>query len=460
MIDWTKLDNIVEDGVHFLDNVIDVNNYPIPQIEQMTKDNRKIGLGLMGWADMLFMLDIPYNSEEALKLANTLMEYINLCAWKKSKAIAKDKGVFPNFNVSIFNKKDKVRNATCTTIAPTGTLSIIAGVSSGIEPLFAVAFIKNVMDNDELIEINPYFKKVAIDRGFYSEELMKKIIDKGTIQEIEEIPEDVRRVFVTAHDIAPEWHVRTQSAFQKHTDNAISKTLNFCNSATKEDVRKAYMLAYKEDCKGVTIYRDGSRDMQVLNVKEVKGKGKIEEINLIDVVEEKNTPRQRPDTVFGLTEKVKIGCGNLYITVNGDEEGICELFTNTGRAGGCPSQSEATSRVVSIALRAGIDARAIVEQLKGIRCSSTTRQKGLKVMSCPDAMGKAIEKMLTMREGGEVVAPIFETDKEAMSKSKWKESVDEVSSEENTSRCPECGAMLLHEGGCVTCKSCGYGKCG
>jgi ribonucleoside-diphosphate reductase alpha chain len=248
------------------------------------------------------------------------------------------------------------------------------------------------MDNDELPEVNPLFEKIAEERGFYSTELMREIAVHGTIHDIKSIPEDIRRVFVTAHDIEPEWHIKIQSAFQKYTDNAVSKTVNFSNSATKEDVSAVYMLAYKMGCKGVTIYRDGSRESQVLNIGSVNKEKKEETAQTPDTL----TPRTRPEVTMGVTEKVKIGCGNLYITVNSDENGICEVFTNLGRAGGCPSQSEATSRLISIALRAGVDINEIIEQLRGIRCHSTLRQKDLKVLSCPDAIGRALERYMKL----------------------------------------------------------------
>jgi len=452
-VDYDKLKEVVHESVHFLDNVIDVNKYPLPEIDQMTRGTRKIGLGVMGWADMLLKLGISYDSDEAIKLAEEVMGFIRKEARQKSMELAEIKGVFPYYDKSIYkSKKVKIRNATTTTIAPTGTLSIIAGVSSGIEPLFAISFIKNVMDNDELVETNPIFKEVAKQRGFYSDELMKKIAKKGGLHDMEEVPDDVRRIFVTAHDISPEWHVKMQAAFQKHTDNAVSKTVNLRHDATVDDVRKVFLTAYQMGCKGVTIYRDGSRDSQVLNIGKVKGKENDQ------IVESKGrikiSPRPRPDITNGFTEKVRIGCGNLYITVNYDDQGICEVFTNTGRAGGCPSQSEATARLVSIALRSGIDAESIIEQLKGIRCPSTIRQRDMKVLSCPDAIGRLIEKVMIHQNGNgngkkEEVKPILSDSFKIP-----REGTDD------DHLCPECGEPVEHEGGCVMCRSCGYSKCG
>lgn len=468
-VDFDKLKEIVHLSVHFLDNVIDVNKYPLPEIDQMTRGTRKIGLGVMGWADMLLKLGIPYNSDEAITLAEKVMSFIRKEAGEKSKEIAKVKGVFPYYDKSVYKeKKVKIRNATTTTIAPTGTLSIIAGVSSGIEPLFAISFIKNVMDNDELVETNPIFKEVAKQRGFYSDDLMKIIAKKGTVNDIDEIPEDIRKVFVTAHDISPDWHVKMQAAFQKYTDNAVSKTVNLRHDATTDDVREVFLTAYKTGCKGVTIYRDGSRDSQVLNIGKVNGKKGESGVTEIQG-KFKIIPRPRPDITNGFTEKVRTGCGNLYITVNYDEDGICEVFTNTGRAGGCPSQSEATARLVSIALRSGIDAESIIEQLKGIRCPSTIRQRDMKVLSCPDAIGRLIEKVMNHQNGNgssingkkeeEITAPAQRMRTVLGSFNTLGGRTDKRNHHEDH-LCPECGEPVEHEGGCVMCRSCGYSKCG
>ena len=435
-VDYDKLGKTVNNAVHFLDNVIDANNYPLTEISEMTRDNRKIGMGVMGWADLLCKLRIPYNSYQAIELADKVMGFIQEESKKASSLIGKTKGSFPLYSQSIYkDSKTYYRNATTTTIAPTGTLSIIAGVSSGIEPLFAISYIRNVMDGTEMIEVNPVFKDVAKAYGFYSDDLMKRIAKKGTIHDFQEIPKEIRDVFVTAHDISPEWHINMQAVFQKYTDNAVSKTVNLNHDATKQDVSDVYMMAYKTNCKGVTLYRDGSRDSQVLNIGKVKkGSATVEKIE----------PRTRPDIVTGFTEKVKIGCGNLYITANYDDQGICEVFTNTGRAGGCSSQSEATSRLISIALRSGVDVKAIISQLKGIRCPSTIRHKDLKCLSCPDAIGQLIEKVANFHNGIDMDV---------------KEIVQNLETTDS-STCSECGKPLEHEGGCVVCRSCGFSKCG
>ncbi|MDH5794435.1 MAG: ribonucleotide-diphosphate reductase subunit alpha, partial [Candidatus Bathyarchaeota archaeon] len=272
-INWEKLRETVRNAVHFLDNIIDANNYPLKEIEAITRANRKIGLGVMGFADMLIKLGIPYNSEEALQLAENLMKFIEAESHKKSAEIGEERGSFPNFEKSIWKDKySAMRNATVTTIAPTGSISIIAGCSSGIEPIFAISFIRNVLGGTRLFETNPLFEIMAKERGFYSAELLEGIAKTGSAQKIEAIPEDVKKIFVTALDIQPEWHVRLQAAFQKYTDNAVSKTVNMPNEARVEDVRKVYELAWKLKCKGVTVFRYGSKPEQVLYIGEIKTK--------------------------------------------------------------------------------------------------------------------------------------------------------------------------------------------
>ena len=280
-------------------------------------------------------------------------------------------------------------------------------MSSGVEPVFAYAYIRNVMDNTHLIETNQILKDKLVEAGIYSEELMKQIVEKGSLAHVDGIPEEIKRVFVCAHDVSPIWHVKMQAAFQEYTDNAVSKTVNFPNSATKEEVAEVYRLAFTLGCKGTTIYRDGSRNEQVLNIgkvndgKEAAPAGRVcEECQLPQAEYGHILPRPRPAVTSGFTEKVRIGCGNLYITVNYDENGICEVFTNTGRAGGCPSQSEATARLVSVGIRSGMDPKEIIQQLKGIRCPSCLRQPGVPVMSCPDAIAKALEKVLKVSQDG------------------------------------------------------------
>ena len=474
VLDKEKLTATVYKAVHFLDNVIEVNKYPLPEIDRMTRSTRKIGLGVMGFADMLLYLGIPYNSEEGVEMGRTVMELVESAGHRASQELAAKRGAFPTFAESIFRDGAPMRNATVTTIAPTGTLSIIAGVSSGVEPVFAYAYIRNVMDNTHLIEANGILKDVLVRRGLYTEELMQQIVEQGSLAHIAGIPEDIRKVFVCAHDVSPIWHVKMQAAFQTYTDNAVSKTVNFPNSATREDVREVYELAYRLGCKGTTIYRDGSRQEQVLNIGKVNDSRAAqqpqEDSPLCDACQSNQPgygcilPRPRPEITSGFTEKVKIGCGNLYITVNYDENGICEVFTNTGRAGGCPSQSEATARLVSVGIRAGMDPKEIIQQLKGIRCPSCLRQPGVPVTSCPDAIAKALEKVHKAAKDGTLPAPMGSVTTTAPAPSAPQKApvmADMTPAQARLAKfCPECGSRLEHEGGCVTCRECGYSKCG
>ena len=435
-VNWKRLGKVVNLAVHFLDNVVEANNYPLPKIAEMTMGNRKIGLGVMGWADMLIALGIPYNTEEAVELAHKTMGFINEQGHAASQALAKSRGAFPNFKKSLYDKKGEppMRNATVTTIAPTGTISIIANASSGVEPLFAVSYVRQVMDNDILVEVHPYFEALAKEKGFYSPELMQRIAEHGTLHGLTEIPEDIRNLFVTAHDITPEVHIRMQAAFQKYTDNAVSKTVNFANSATVQDVARVYELAYKLDCKGVTIYRDGSRDQQVLSV------GKKQEA-AGDTGPDKDkaaTKRERPKILKGWTYQMQTGCGPLYVTVNEDSTGLFELFTTMGKAGGCAaSQSEAIGRMVSLAWRSGLQARQVIKQLQGISCHSPSGFGENKILSCADAVAKAIQAHIEAN-GGKV-----QHEKRVFRKG----------------ACPDCGGIVEHEGGCAVCRLCGYSEC-
>jgi ribonucleoside-diphosphate reductase alpha chain len=437
-VDWDRLKKTVHLAVRFLDNVIELNKYPLPQIAGMTHANRKIGLGVMGWADMLIALGIPYKSEEAISLAERVMEFINREGHQASRNLAKERGAFPNFKGSTYDQRGEppLRNATVTTIAPTGTLSILANASSGIEPIFAVSFVRQVLDNNTLVEVNPQFEKIARGRGFFSPELMKEIAEHGSIGDLPEIPADVRRLFVTAHDITPEDHIRMQAAFQKHTDNAVSKTVNFPRHATVEDVRQVFELAYRLGCKGVTIYRDGSRDQQVLST----GR-KAEETEAV-AGNGKKVARKRPMALKGWTYRMQTGCGPLYVTINEDEKGLFELFTTMGKAGGCAaSQSEAIGRMVSLAWRSGIQVHSVVKQLADISCHSQSGFGENRVRSCADAVAKAIHQHMSSNGRGEreeekvEKAPLFK------------------------GACPECGGIVEHEGGCSVCHACGYSEC-
>ncbi|HPZ06545.1 MAG TPA: ribonucleotide reductase N-terminal alpha domain-containing protein [Candidatus Eremiobacteraeota bacterium] len=457
-INYKKLRELIHNGVHFLDNVIDMNNYPLKRIEEMTKGNRKIGLGVMGFSDMLIQLGIAYNSEKAIETAEEIMKFIDTEAKKASMKLAEKRGNFPNYLGSIYDRPNcsSMRNATVTTIAPTGSISIIGGCSSGIEPLFAICYVRNILDNDKLVEVNSLFKEIAERRGFYSPELMRTIAEKGSIQDITDIPEDIRKVFVIAHDIAPEWHIKMQAAFQKYTANAVSKTINFPGYATKEEVKKAYLLAYEKGCKGLTVYRDGSRNVQVLSMKmsskkeettiEERNDKKMEMSLAKDQKLYKLQPRPRPIMTKGATIKMLTGCGALYITINEDQNGLCEVFAHMGKSGGCAaSQAEVTGRLISLALRAGVDTKSIIKQIRGIRCPSPCWDRGNMTLSCSDAIGKAIESYLEMNGTDQKID---------------KKEITSVNLTGVCPECPECGNLVEFVEGCVVCRSCGYSQCG
>ncbi len=453
-VDWERLRRVTRTAVHFLDNVIDMNRYPLEAIGEMTRGNRKIGLGVMGWSDLLVELGIGYDSDEAIRLAHELMGFVEEESIKASEELALDRGVFPNWEQSIWKERGRrVRNATLTTIAPTGTISIIAGCSSGVEPIFALAFIRNVMDNTELPEAHPAFERVLKDRGLYSEDLMKAVAAVGGLHDMD-VPDDLKRVFVTAHDVTPDWHIRMQAAFQDHVDNAVSKTVNFPNQAKPEDVERVYLLAYELGVKGVTIYRDGSRQEQVLNIGEVKRKGAgngssdgqsmqlelgAQGATLMPV------RASRSPVLRGETREKVTGCGSLYVTVNEDDFGPREVFANMGKAGGCASAfTEAIGRLISLAFRYGVPPDKIVKQLRGIRCHVPLGFGPNQILSCPDAIGKALADKYYLNggsDGGKVVGQL------------------EMPIQVAQGACPDCGGAIEHEGGCMVCRACGYSKC-
>ncbi|MDK2796249.1 MAG: ribonucleoside-diphosphate reductase alpha chain [Archaeoglobaceae archaeon] len=452
--DWERLRDVVWTAVRFLDDVIDVNCYPIPEIEEMTKANRKIGLGVMGWADALFLLGVPYDSENAISLAEKVMKFIQSESHKASQALAEERGVFPNWKGSVWEKRGiKIRNATTTTIAPTGTISIIANCSSGIEPVFALAYKRaNILDGEEFFEVNWVFENALKSAGLYSEKLIEKIAETGSIQKLE-LPEDMKRVFKCALEIAPEWHVRMQAAFQKFTDNAVSKTINLPNSATRLDVEKAFLLAYELKCKGITVYRDGSREEQVLMLKKAeKEKEKFRRPSKF--IE----PRPRPRVTEGRTIETRTGCGSLYVTINEDSEGIAEVFVQLGKSGGCSaSQTEAIGRLLSVALRSWINPEVLIKQLKGIRCPSIGFDNGEVITSCADGVAKVLEKWLKgeykrIKFGVEGIKPLTEFAGEIVEEEGKTKMIGGV--------CPECGNVLEYSEGCATCRFCGFTKCG
>ncbi|MBN1294129.1 MAG: vitamin B12-dependent ribonucleotide reductase [Candidatus Latescibacteria bacterium] len=456
VIDWEHLGRTAHLAVRFLDNVIEVNKYPIEKIAEETLKNRKIGLGVMGFADLLIKLGIPYDSEDGERIAEQVMEFINRESKEESRHLAAERGVFSTFEGSEYDRAGDppLRNATTTTIAPTGTISIIASCSSGIEPLFAVAYKRNVLDNRELIEFHPIFRSMAEDIGIFNEKLTTAVTGSASLQNIDELPGEFKRVFRTAVDVPVDWHIRIQAAFQRHTDNAVSKTINFPQSATADEVATAYIRAFDAGLKGITIYRDQSRNEQVLTVRE-------KEIVETSAGRNRIAPRPRPSVTTGATEKLQTGCGKLYVTVNSDEDGLCEVFCQMGRSGGCTaSQSEAVSRLISLALRSGIGLDEIVSQLKGIRCPSPIWNNGKLILSCSDAIGTALSRYLNQGENGanNEQIPVFTQDADFVKLTSSLPSKKKPRGE-MAGICPDCGGVLEHTEGCIVCRICGFSKC-
>lgn len=432
-INWKELKRIVHLSVRFLDNVIDASRYPLEQIDEMVRTNRKIGLGVMGWADLLFQLDTPYDSQSALTLAEKVMKFVDAESKAASKQLAKERGPFKAYKKSTYGKRNlgPYRNATTTTIAPTGTLSIIGGCSSGVEPLFALSFARHVMDGEKLVETNPYFEQALKDSGSHSSQLMEQVAQKGSIQGFDHLPEAVRRTFVTAMDIKPEWHLKMQAAFQRYTDNAVSKTVNLPNTATKEDIFNIYWMAYEQGCKGVTVYRDGCKISQVLCTGDSTPGD--------ETSESKPQVQDRPDVVYGFTQKVETGLGTMYLTVNEKDGRPFEVFATIGKSGrSITAKAEAIGRLVSLALRSGVSVRDIVTQIKGIGGEHPVfRKKGM-IMSIPDGIAWVFEQRYL---NGEKVA-------------------DGDGGQLSNPKCPECGQELSFQEGCFICASCAYTKCG
>ena len=465
-LNWPLLKGVVRDSVEFLDSVIDQSKFPLPQIEEMAKGNRKIGLGIMGWADLLYQLKIPYMSHEAVELAEHVMEVIDFEAKKRSMELAEIKGSFPNFPESIYAKgslqrsgkycewdvlikdiqNNGIRNATHTTIAPTGTISMIADTSSGIEPQFSLVYVKSVMDTEKLLYVNKWFEAALEEWGMLTQELLEEVSQTGSVAHIADIPDELAGIFQTAHDIDPGWHIRMQAAFQKFTDNAVSKTINFPSSATVSDIQTAFELAYQLGCKGLTVYRDGSRENQVLSV------GSGLDAPSAPASDKKVAPRQRPEITHGVTQRLETGCGHMYVTINTDAHGACEVFVQMGKVGGCASaQLEAIARLSSLALRSSIKIESIIRQLKGIRCQSPMWYKGKMITSCGDAVGQALEQFLSLHADGEIKSFKIYPSPEVNAP----EDVRKTSS----ALCPDCGSTIEHLEGCLKCPSCGWSKC-
>jgi len=427
-LDWQRLATTIFYAVRFLDNVIDANHWPISEIRKISLGNRKIGLGIMGFADALVQLGIRYDSEEAVNFAQRLGRFIQEHAHNTSCKLAEKRGCFPNWHESIWDTNFHIpmRNAACTTIAPTGSISIIAGCSSGIEPIFSFAYKRRALNGREFVQLHPLLEKLGHEQGWINEKLKTMLISGEDIRDIPNVPKKLKKILITAHQISPEWHVRIQAAFQSNVDNAVSKTVNLLTEATVDDVDSIFKLAYMARCKGCTVYRDNSRENQVLSA--VRNLGKSSS----------HAPRPRPRVTFGQTSKFRMGCGTLFVTVNRDADGICEVFANLGKAGGCPSQTEATCRAVSTALRSGVDPRVMIDQLHSIKCMSAAvakkSNKGVDVLSCPDAIARAIEETLASKSS-DLKSPFQRT-------------------------CEECGHPMRWEARCAICDFCGHSSCG
>ena len=451
-------------AARFLDDVVTVNSFPTEEVKKAVDTTRKTGLGVMGWHDALIQMGIAYESEEALDLGAKVMATINDAAREVSLELAMERGLYPGWKPQ--SEDDlPVRNATRTCIAPTGTISAIAGASSGIEPIFALAFVKNVLDGKHLREVNDQFLRVAHQRGFYSEELMDEVAKTGSCQHIDGVPDDVKALFKVANEIEVKAHVNMQAVFQAHTDLAVSKTINMANSATAKDVESAYWMAYNNHCKGITIYRDGSKSMQVLEVQREKSEGQAEGAVIQAEAAVTRIKRERPLQMQGITERVRTGHGNTFVTINLDQDSQpFEVFTALGKAGSCDSAHlEAIAKLVSLALRSGVPAEEIVDQLQGITCHPVWDQ-GVMVRSVPDALAQVLRKHATpgaqeMEEsyGAQLGFSVNNGNGHANGHGKVeaKQPVPAVGFS-----CPECGGPVAFQEGCVVCQACAWNQCG
>lgn len=517
-MDWDAMAKDIHFSTHFLDNIIDVNKYPLPEIDALSKRIRRIGFGVMGFADALVKLGIPYNSEEGIEFGRKLQEFVNIESKKESERLANERGPFPEWARSIWGPDETcardengerirpmqmLRNCNVNTIAPTGTISIIAGCSSGIEPLFAVAFMRN-QAGAMMPDVNDEFVAIAKKEGWYSKDLVERIARQGHIH-FDEVPERWQKVFVTAHDITPEWHVRMQAAFQENCDSAISKTTNFPHTASPEDVRAIYEFAYDMKCKGVTVYRDGSRDNQVLSTgatdkakAERTGESAREEVGdlhgtiaeieaendrlkkmLFDAEAEnlqRRAKRARPNTLRGTTSRMETPLGTMFVNITEDDKGQpFEVFINLGKAGGSAmADVEAMGRLISLALRSGIPIKEIHRQLRGIASDRAIGLGPNKVLSVPDAIGIALENWMRQKHEGvqqdllpesapsaSAPAPVSQTvTSRGDSGEQSQFQVEKIGGEAFMGTCPDCGSSLEMAEGCMKCHVCGFSECG
>ncbi len=517
-VDWKEYRRVTRLSTHFLDNVIDANQYPLPEITDLANRIRRIGLGVMGFADLLVRLGIPYNSEEGVEVGRRIMEFLDEESKKESERLAEIRGAFPEWEQSIWGPDETaarapngerirpmrtLRNCNVTTVAPTGTISIFAGCSSGIEPLFAVAFMRN-QAGALMPDVNEDFVKAAQDGGWYSAELMERIAREGHIH-FAEVPDAVQRAFSTAHDITPEWHVRMQAGFQEHCDSAISKTTNFPNEASVDDVRKIYELAFDLGAKGVTVYRDGSRDGQVLStgatktpaqqaedaVKAAEAAARVAEVaernaklerevarlraDLRDsehqVAQARRQKRKRPNVLQGTTRKMSSPLGDVFVTINEDgEHKPFEVFATLGKAGSVAmADVEAIGRLISLALRFGIPVNDVYQQLRGISSDRAIGFGDNKVLSVPDAIAQALGLREREKAGiqQELIPEVVGGQTEVVT---LPEVLDvqpqlplhnyETEAQTFMGTCPDCSSQLEFAEGCKKCHACGYSECG
>ena len=447
-IDWDEMERVVRLAVRFLDDVIEMNPYPLPQIDETVKSNRRIGLGIMGWADLLFLLGISYDGQEAIDLADRLMSFVKDKSHDQCARLAEERGPFPNWSKSIYKDVRPMRNSTVTTIAPTGTISMIAGCSSGIEPIFALAFQHRVKQPDGervLTFVNETFEAIAKERGFYSDALKEEIAKRGSLHGIPGLPENAANVFKTSHDIPFEWHVRHQAAFQRYTDNGVSKTINLPNDASEEDVAAAYRLAWELGCLGITVFRDGCKGEQVLNV----GIGKKDKAPAQLPTAGQQVIRPRPHSLAGKTYRKETPIGTAFITVNGTEDGEpFEVFVQVGKGGSdTMAVAEALGRLISLTLRLPSTLtpqrrlEEVISQLSRIGGAQPMGFGAGKVLSLPDALGRTLAEHI-----GQIKAPGSPSD------TNERRRIGDL--------CKECGqATFVYEEGCKKCLSCGFNEC-
>jgi ribonucleoside-diphosphate reductase alpha chain len=450
-VDWNEMERVIRLAVRFLDDVIEMNPYPLPEIDSTVKSNRRIGLGIMGWADLLFLLGIPYDSDEAVELADRLMAFVKEKSHDQCSRLAEERGPFPHWARSIYKDIRPMRNSTVTTIAPTGTISMIAGCSSGVEPIFALAFEHRVKQSDGervLTFANETFERIAREQGFYSDALKEEIARRGTLHGIPGVPEGASRVFKTSHDIPFEWHVRHQAAFQAHTDNGVSKTINLPNGASEADVAAAYRLAWELGCLGITVFRDGCKGEQVLNI----GVGKKDKTPASLPTAPATFIKPRPHSLKGTTYRMETPIGTAFITVNEtpDAEPF-EVFVQVGKGGSdTMAVAEALGRLISLTLRlpspwtAQRRLEEVISQLARIGGAQSMGFGAAKVLSLPDALARTLAEHIGQVKGADdpAVAPIVEARKQ----------IGDL--------CKECGqATFIYEEGCKKCLSCGFNEC-